>query len=292
MTAARHRAIGVRTALFGAAIGFCLASTMTAGAAPAGMQPAAGGAPEASAAPGAGTTGALAPSGLPAANAPPPASAVPAASAAGTTAAADDIRDIRGPRPLASPWVLWALVGGGILAALSGYALWRWIKRRRDAPEPSDVEVALGRLEAARTLMQPGRAREFSIEVSGIVREYIERRFHVMAAHLTTHEFLHDLVLSADPALAAHRDLLGEFLESCDLAKFGGWNLNIEQMSTMLEGARRFIQSAAASGSASTSVSAAPAAATQAGSVAQATAPAGSNAHSASGKPDVSLSST
>jgi hypothetical protein len=154
--------------------------------------------------------------------------------------------------------------------------------------------VALGRLEAARTLMQPGRAREFSIEVSGIVREYIERRFHVMAAHLTTHEFLHDLVLSADPALAAHRELLGEFLESCDLAKFGGWNLNIDQMSTMLEGARRFIQSAAASasGSASTSVSAAPAAATQAGLVAQATAPAGSNAHSASGKPDVSLSST
>jgi hypothetical protein len=290
MTAERHRATGVRTALFGAAIGFCLASTMTAGAAPAGMQPAAGGAPEASAAPGAGTTGALAPAGMPAANAPPPGSAVPAAPAAGAMAAADDIRDIRGPRPIASPWVLWALVGGGILAALSGYALWRWIKRRRNAPEPSDVEVALGRLEAARTLMQPGRAREFSIEVSGIVREYIERRFHVMAAHLTTHEFLHDLVLSADPALAAHRDLLGEFLESCDLAKFGGWNLNIDQMSTMLEGARRFIQSAAAS--ASTSVSAAPAAATQAGSAPQATAPAGSNAHSASGKPDVSLSST
>ncbi len=88
--------------------------------------------------------------------------------------------------------------------------------------------MALGRLEAARALMQPGRAREFSIEVSGIVREYIERRFHVMAAHRTTHEFLHDLVLSADPALAAHRDLLGEFLQSCDLAKFGGWNLNIE----------------------------------------------------------------
>ena len=292
MTAGRRRAIGVRSALFGAAIGFCLAWAMTAGAVTAGMQPAAGGSSEASAAPGAGTTGALAPSGLPVANAPPPASALPAASAAGATAAADDIRDIRGPRPVASPWVLWALVGGGILAALFVYGLWRWIKRRRNAPEPSDVEVALRKLEAARTLMQPGRAREFSIEVSGIVREYIERRFHVMAAHLTTHEFLHDLVLSADPALAAHRDLLGEFLESCDLAKFGGWNLNIGQMSTMLEGARRFIQSAAASSSGSASASAAPAAATQAGSAPQATAPAGSNAHSASGKPDVSLSST
>jgi hypothetical protein len=202
--------------------------------------------------------------------------------AAGAAAAGDDIRDIRGPRPVASPWVLWALAGGGVLAALLAYALWRWIKRRRNAPEPSDVEVALGRLEAARALMQPGRAREFSIEVSGIVREYIERRFHVMAAHRTTHEFLHDLVLSADPALAAHQDLLGEFLQSCDLAKFGGWNLNIDQMSAMLESARRFIQSA----------SAAPTAATQARAAPQAATPAGSNAHSASDKPDVSLSST
>ena len=273
--AGRRRAIPARSALFGAVIAFCWGSPMTVDAAPGGPQAAAAGAPEATAAPGAATIGALAPSGVPAVNATPPASAVGAA-------AADDIRDIRGPKPVAPPWLLWALGGGVVLAALLAYALWRWIKRRRKAPEPSDVEVALGRLEAARTLMQPGRAREFSIEVSGVVREYIERRFHVMAAHRTTHEFLHDLVLSADPALAAHQDLLGEFLQSCDLAKFGGWNLNIDQMSAMLEGARRFIQSA----------SAAPAGATQAGSAPQGTTPTGSNTHSASGKPHVSLSST
>ena len=265
---------------------------MMVDAAPAGPQPAAGGAPEAPAAPGSGAAGALAPSGLPAANATPPVSATSAAPAAGSTAAADDIRDIRGPRPVASPWVVWALVGGGILAVLLAYALWKWFKRRRKAPEPSDFEVALGRLEAARTLMQPGRAREFSIEVSGIVREYIERRFHVMAAHRTTHEFLHDLVLSADPALAAHQDLLGEFLQSCDLAKFGGWNLNIDQMSAMLEGARRFIQSASAAPAAATPAGSPPQAgsATQTGSAPQVTAPTG--AHAASRKPHVSLSST
>jgi hypothetical protein len=78
----------------------------------------------------------------------------------------DDIRDIRGPKPVASPWVVWALVGGGILLAVLAYVLWRWIKRRRKAPEKTDLEVALGRLEAARALMQPGGARDFSIEVS------------------------------------------------------------------------------------------------------------------------------
>lgn len=198
----------------------------------------------------------------------------------------DDIRDIRGPKPVASPWVVWALVGGGILLAVLAYVLWRWIKRRRKAPEKTDLEVALGRLEAARALMQPGGARDFSIEVSTVVREYIERRFQVMAAHLTTHEFLHDPVLSAAPGLAAHRELLGEFLQSCDLAKFGGWNLDIDQMSTMLESARRFIQSAAGA------ASGAPDDAVRAQAAAQGAAPAGPSPPSSPGKPRVSLPST
>ena len=159
---------------------------------------------------------------------------------------AEDIRDIRGPKPVGSPWLVWALIAAGIAAALVAYALWRWIKRRHAfALEAPDFEVALGRLEAARALMQPGRGREFSIEVSGIVREYIESRFGAMAAHRTTHEFLHDLMESANSELANYRDQLGEFLQSCDLAKFGGWNLSIEQMATMLESARRFVRSAA-----------------------------------------------
>jgi hypothetical protein len=158
----------------------------------------------------------------------------------------EDIRDIRGPRPIDSNELTWILVGAGVAALLLAYVLRKWIKRRRKAPETPDYQLALQRLDAARALMQSGGGREFSIEVSAVVREFIERRFHVMAAHRTTHEFLHDIVQSADSGLASHRDLLGEFLQSCDLAKFGGWNLTLEQMSSMLESARRFIQAAAA----------------------------------------------
>jgi hypothetical protein len=89
--------------------------------------------------------------------------------------------------------------------------------------------------------MQPEFGRDFSIEVSSIMREYIESRFQVMAAHLTTHEFLHDSLGSRDPVLAAHRALLADFLETCDLAKFGGWNLSPQTMETMLQTARRFV---------------------------------------------------
>lgn len=159
-----------------------------------------------------------------------------------------DIRDIRGPRAVEDPWMLWAAAAAGaIVAALLAYAAWRWIRRRRAAlPDKPDFEVALERLEAARALMGPGRGREFSIEVSGIVREFIEKRFAVRAAHRTTNEFLHDSLVSADPGLTGHRQLLGEFLQSCDLAKFGGWSLSPGQMAAMLEGACRFVRSAAA----------------------------------------------
>jgi hypothetical protein len=159
----------------------------------------------------------------------------------GAIASPEDIRDIRGPKPIASPWVIPLLVIAGLLVAGSGYAAWRWDRRRQHGVAKLPSAIALERLERSRALMHPSGGREFSIEVSGIVRGYIESRFHVMAAHLTSDEFLHDLLDSADSALAAHRELLADFLRSCDLAKFGGWNLPQPNMEAMLQGARRFV---------------------------------------------------
>jgi hypothetical protein len=170
----------------------------------------------------------------------------------GVNPATSEIRDIRGPKPLTSPW-LPALVGlAALVAAGGGYALWARNRRpRRTNPRPADI--ALERLEHARALMQPAQGRAFSIEVSAAVREYVESRFGLKAAHLTTDEFLHqvlepavlepvDSAVSAHrPLLAAHRPLLQHFLQSCDLAKFGGWNLAVVDMEAMLQGARRFI---------------------------------------------------
>jgi hypothetical protein len=166
----------------------------------------------------------------------------------GALASSEDIRDIRGPKPIPSPWVVPLLVIAGLVAAGSGYALWRWNRRRRLAVAKLPSEIALERLEQAQALMHASRGREFSIEVSSIVRDYIESRFRVMAAHRTTDEFLHDLLESADSSLAAHRELLAEFLQSCDLAKFGGWNLPQLNMEVMLQGARRFVIESAQSG--------------------------------------------
>jgi hypothetical protein len=159
----------------------------------------------------------------------------------GAIASSEDIRDIRGPKPIASPWAIPLLVIVGLLAAGSGYGVWRWNRRLQHAVAKLPSQIALERLEQARAFMHPSGGREFSIEVSSIVRDYIESRFRVMAAHRTTDEFLHDSLESAEPVLAAHRELLADFLQSCDLAKFGGWNLPSLNMEAMLQGARRFV---------------------------------------------------
>ena len=154
----------------------------------------------------------------------------------------EDIRDIRGPKPIPSSWLwpLW-LAGGAALAALL-YAGWLWNRRRALAAALLPYEIALARLEEARALMQPKNAREFSIAVSEIVRHYIEVRFQVCAARRTTEEFLYDLLESPDALLASHRALLAEFLRHCDLAKFARWILSSEEMDTMLESACRFVR--------------------------------------------------
>lgn len=159
----------------------------------------------------------------------------------GAIASSDDIRDIRGPKPIASPWVIPLMVLAGLLVAGSGYAAWRWDRRRQHAVAKLPSQIALERLKQARAFMHPSAGREFSIEVSSIVRDYIEIRFRVMAAHRTTDEFLHDLLKSGDSLLSAHRELLADFLQSCDLAKFGGWNPPQVDMEAMLQSARRFV---------------------------------------------------
>jgi len=163
------------------------------------------------------------------------------APAAAPNAMTQDIRDIRGPKHIPSPWLWPAWLAGSLALTALGYAAWRWNRRRALAAAKLPYEIALDRLEEARALMQPENAREFSITVSEIVRHYIEDRFHVGAARRTTEEFLYDLLESSDALLASHRSLLGDFLVHCDLAKFARWILSIEEMESMLQSARTFV---------------------------------------------------
>ncbi len=153
---------------------------------------------------------------------------------------AEDIRDIRGPIYVLPAWVLPALAAGVLLVALGSYGIWR--RRRNRAPRILlPHEAALQRLDEIGALMQPARAREFSIAASDIVRLYIEQRFKVTATRRTTEEFLRDLLGSSDAALAEHRGLLGEFLHQCDFVKFASQSLTQRNMESLRESARAFV---------------------------------------------------
>ncbi len=152
----------------------------------------------------------------------------------------EDIRDIRGPKavPSSEALVLEMLAAGALIALAC--AAWYFYRRSRLAAK-LPYEIALARLEKARSLMQPDLAREFSIEVSEVIRSYTEVRFRVLATHRTTEEFLHDLLEPSDALLASHRALLGDFLHHCDLAKFARWELSVQEMNSMLVSASTYV---------------------------------------------------
>jgi hypothetical protein len=162
----------------------------------------------------------------------------------------DDIRDIRGPKAMPGSWIAPAALAAALLAGVCVYAVRR---RRHRAASPRTLTLAeqtLERLENARPLMSPARAREFGIAASEAIRDYIERRFAVVATQRTTEEFLQTLLQSPDEALARHRPLLEEFLQQCDYVKFAGASLAVADMESLLGSARGFVLETAEAGAA------------------------------------------
>ena len=165
-----------------------------------------------------------------------------AALAGGALAEAEeDIRDIRGPKAVTGSWVLPAVLAGAIVVALCAYAVWRRRHRGTRRRSLTLSEQALERLENTRPLMRPSTAREFGIAASEVIRNYIEKRFDVIATQRTTEEFLQTLLQSSNETLARHRSLLEEFLHQCDFVKFAGASLAVTDMESLFRSARGFV---------------------------------------------------
>ena len=149
-----------------------------------------------------------------------------------------------GPRepPPASRWP-WAVVGVVLLAAAvplvaKAVAAWRRRARRRSA-----YEIARARLERLLARPRPGREQvdAFYVELSWIVRRYLEDRFDLRAPELTTEEFL--AAVGESPDLSRdHQTLLREFLRQADLVKFAGVQPTEEDVESSVVAARRFLE--------------------------------------------------
>ena len=163
----------------------------------------------------------------------------PPATAGPLTSPTQDILDIRAPYhvPAATPWAAW---GGGALGVTAlGACLWAFLRRR--AKSPTELQIALEKLEAARPLAAEGQVEEFSQTVSETVRGFIEASLPVRAVHATTTEFFQNLARQENGPLTSYREELSEFLVHCDLAKFARWSFSAPQMEEMLASATTFV---------------------------------------------------
>ena len=157
-----------------------------------------------------------------------PALVLPNPAAATNAAATQEIPDIRGLKdvidiPTGNEWVLWLFVAAAALV-VAGVAAWfvrRRLARRSEElavpPPPPPHVVARERLQRALGLIH--EAEQFCMEVSQIIRVYLEERFNLHAPDRTTEEFL--LELQSSQRLAGeHKQLLADFLGECDMVKF------------------------------------------------------------------------
>jgi hypothetical protein len=154
----------------------------------------------------------------------------------------DDLRLLEAPRPLLL--IGWLGIALAVLA-LIGFVLWRRSSARRPAVTAATIEAAtedaLAELEKLRTLLSVGNSRLYAIQVSGVVRRYIERRFGILAPRRSTEEFL--IEAQQSPLLGrCHQQPLREFLAACDFLKFARASAEVPELQQMHSAAECFVK--------------------------------------------------
>lgn len=159
--------------------------------------------------------------------------------------ARDDIRDIKGPKSFASKiwlYILIVLVALLIIGASFSYILLNKKKEECKAPPTPAHLIAYEALAALekKDYICKGQTKAYYIELSDIVRHYLENRFNIRAPQMSTEEFL--IKVKEDSALSLeHKGLLRDFLTNCDLVKFAKYQPAEQEATLSLVSAKRLI---------------------------------------------------
>ena len=87
-----------------------------------------------------------------------------------------------------------------------------------------------------------GKYKDFYVELTMVVRRYVQRKYGIRAPHLTTEEFLGEL---AGSRLGGYPNAAGlkAFLESADMVKFAGVEATPEMADGATDSARGYLKS-------------------------------------------------
>ena len=149
------------------------------------------------------------------------------------------------------PPLSWRLVGWVALAILVVLAVlaalvWlaRYVARRVKEHRMSPIERAWVELDRLLKKGLPGRGRykDFYVELTMVVRRYVQRKYGIKAPHLTTEEFFAELQNSNTQTLD-NSNTLRKFLESADLVKFAGVEATPEMADEATDSARGYLKS-------------------------------------------------
>ena len=147
------------------------------------------------------------------------------------------------------PPLSWKLVGWIALCliavAVVAYALFRLVKlvaQKVKEHRMSPIERAWVELERLLKKGLPGRGKykDFYVELTMVVRRYIQRKYGIRAPHLTTEEFLAEVVSGGDRLASPAR--LRQFLESADMVKFAGVEATPDMADEATESAREYLK--------------------------------------------------
>ena len=151
--------------------------------------------------------------------------------------------------PLSWKLVGWCALGLLGLLALLALLVWgfRYIARRVKEHRMSPIERAWVELDRLLKKGLPGRGRykDFYVELTMVVRRYVQRKYGIKAPHLTTEEFLREVAVDASrvSGLTSNVDSLRRFLESADMVKFAGVEATPEMADAATDSARGYLKS-------------------------------------------------
>ena len=148
----------------------------------------------------------------------------------------------------AFPRLFVGLILVGIIAlTFAGMVVWIFQHRRirvGSSPQhPPPHIIALKAMERLkkRRYIETSACEPFFIELSAIVRHYIEARFDVAAPDLTTEEFIEAASQSTQWS-AGHQELIRVFLAQSDLVKFARAHPKVAAMERALKAAIQLIE--------------------------------------------------
>jgi len=179
-------------------------------------------------------------------NAPGPAPAAPQLNPPNTpdhpAVQPEDIYDIRPPFFFLHPW-FWLWIALGVIGAVALLVLlWNWFKPQNMLNPKTAYELALEKLEKARALLREDNPVPYAVFVSETIRTYLGQRFQAPSTRRTTEEFLRQMEADQATPLAEHRELLRDFLQSCDMVKFARYQPTLTELERVQQRAVTFVE--------------------------------------------------